>query len=97
MKPELTILGFGKENTMNFYELVCEDYTQLGGPMGTERTSVIFARFFGTEKRAKKIAEEDHERRDNRTVIEWRKDSRGSTYSGDLSSHAYTITKRGIE
>ncbi len=80
-----------------FFELVCQDLTSLGGRMGTEMTSDIFRRAFGTLKNAQKFAEKDHEKRDDHNEIRWKKDGRDQWYSGDLLGHDYTITAREIE
>lgn len=80
-----------------FFELVCQDLTNLGGPMGSETTSDIFRKAFGTLAKAQKFAENDHDERDNRNEIRWKKDGRNEWYSGDLLSHDYTITVKKIE
>ena len=79
-----------------FYELVCEDYTHLGGPMGSEYTTTIFRKAFSTVGKAKKYAENDHQKRRHDVEIKWKNDNR-IIYSGDLLSHAYSISKQKIE
>ncbi len=82
---------------MTFYDLICEDYTRLGGPMGTESTSEIFRKAFSTPFKAKQFAEKDHRNRDHRKAIEWTTENGTQWYSGDLLSHAYSIEKRTSE
>ena len=86
-----------KGKTMNVYELLCEDYSGLGGPMGTEKTYPIFNKLYSTTKKAKEAAGKDHARRGGKDgePIRWRKVG-GNLYSGDLRSHGYTIAKKKV-
>ena len=82
---------------MEYFELTCEDLTNIGGPMGTETTSVIFSRAYSTLQKAKDAAEKDHKRRCNSMpwAIKWT-DSGRRINSGDLSSHTYYIEKKKV-
>jgi len=76
--------------------LVKEDWTHLGGRMGTEYTTVIWDKFFSTEDLAKEYAEEDNDI-DHPMKIKWEKQKGKSWFSGDLSSHAYYIYPVKVE
>lgn len=82
---------------MRFFELVCTDLTNLGGPMGTESTSEIFRKAFTSVLKAKVFAEKDHNKRDRRSRIKWEKGRRKYWYSGDLLSHSYEIHNREVQ
>ena len=41
------------DKIMEYYKLKCEDASNLGGPMGTESTSLMFVNAFSTEEKAK--------------------------------------------
>src|SRR6476661_1147529 len=83
--------------TMTFVELVVEDLTRLGGPMGTETTSEILRKAFPNTEAAKEWAEKDHKKRDNREPIRWVRSGKNGWCSGDLLSHMYTTEVRKIE
>lgn len=86
---------------MIVYELVKEDWTHLGGPMGSEYTTTIWNRIFTTLERAKEVAQNDHMEDDDRRNIRWKLHSRGNEkkvwFSSDLLSHAYYIYERIVE
>lgn len=67
------------------WELVSEDLTHLGGPMGTEYATEIFRRKFYTLEGAKRFAQEDYS-----GEIEWKRDRKGWT-SGDMGHVMYEI------
>lgn len=72
------------------YQLIAEDLSHLGGPMGSEYTTEMFRRFFTTLDKAKEAANRHYNRDMKRGPIKWEKDGRGVT-SGDLSWVMYTI------
>jgi hypothetical protein len=80
----------------SFFELVATDLTHLGGPMGTEKTYTIFRKAFNSVDDAKKFAEKDHKKRDNREKIQWKCSKDNTWTSQDLLSHAYEIQVRKI-
>lgn len=69
------------------YELVNEDLTNLGGPMGTEYTVTRWRRYFDSAKKAKAAAVKDHE-----AAIEWHKMGHGYR-SNDLGHTMYYIAQ----
>lgn len=79
------------------WELISEDLTGLGGPMGTDNTPINFRKFFKSIENAKKYAEKDYKC----GKISWRvsKDyvhynsSKYSVTSGDLGYVMYRIRK----
>lgn len=75
-------------------ELVAEDYTSLGGPMGSEETPVIFRKTFTSITKAKEAAAGDYRKREKSKAakIEWQTDGKDLT-SGDLRYICYTISK----
>lgn len=73
---------------MKVYELTKEDWSGVGGPMGTQDTYVDWRRLFATRKAARKYAQED-----NHWPINWNKSGDGEWFSGDLRTHAYYIRK----
>ena len=78
-----------------FVELICEDLSSVGGPMGSEHVTVIFRKAFSSVETAKEYAEKDHKKRDDRAPIVWKRDG-NRIHSGDLLSHSYELTKRKI-
>jgi len=73
------------------YELIYEDLTHLGGPMGTEYTTNHFKGIFTSEEKAKKAAEEDYGK-----SISWRKDEE-ELHSPDLIYVMYHIVGREVK
>jgi len=55
------------------YELESENLTKLGGPMGTERTSTNWRKFFNSIDNAKKFAQKDYNKNSKRedTKLKW--------------------------
>ena len=78
------------------YELVSENLSGLGGPMGTERTWTNWRKFFKTVKAAKNAAESDYGK-----PIEWSQKKGPTrnfkpidlTCSGDLRYVMYHIVE----
>jgi hypothetical protein len=77
-----------KSNTVS---LVAEDLTSLGGPMGTEHTTVIFTRYFTDVGKAKAAAEKHYG-----APINWKR-REGAVTSGDLRWVMYTIDRIKVE
>lgn len=71
------------------FNLTATDMSHLGGPMGTEYTSINFVKSFKNLENAQKYAQKDCKR----FVIKWKKDGRNSWTSGDLGWVEYTIDK----
>jgi len=81
------------------YELVVNDHSQLGGPMGSERIDELGKWLCTSLNSAKLLAEKDHRKRANRCAaqpaeaIEWRHDRIDLWESQDLRTHGYVITE----
>jgi len=69
--------------------LISENLTGLGGPMGTETTSINFRKFFKHKENAVKFAQEDY----SHGTIKWRECGREKYTSGDLGFVMYVIKK----
>jgi hypothetical protein len=76
---------------MEIYKLVSENLSGLGGPMGTESTSINFVKYFTTVDKAEKYAEKEFGK-----TITWKKYGR-ELNSGDLRFVMYHISKIEIE
>lgn len=74
------------------YCLVSEDLRGLGGPMGTEYTTINYKKYFRKKINAKEFAQKEY----NRERIRWKKRD-GEVTSGDLLFVMYTITKIKFE
>lgn len=77
------------------FKLKKEDWTHLGGPMGTEYTTTIWDKYFTTSAKAMKFAEKDHGKQD--PPIAWVRKKDDVLFSGDLASHAYYVSKVVVE
>jgi len=79
------------------YELVVNDHSNLGGPMGSERTEEIGKWICTSLASAKALAKKDHLKRADRNrpfeEIEWRHDRIDLWESQDLLTHGYEITE----
>jgi hypothetical protein len=74
---------------MKIYQLTSENLQGLGGPMGTERTTVNWVKPFESLESAQKYAENDYEGKDK---IKWTKDQKEAQWcSGDLRWVMYHI------
>lgn len=74
---------------MPLYELVSEDISQVGGPMGMVSTSTNFRKLFGNLRAAKTFAEKDYNQ--SRGPIEWTLDRYKQWHSQDLGYVMYWI------
>lgn len=73
---------------MKVFVLESEDLSRLGGPMGTERTTVNFMRIFKSPASAMAYAQKDYGKRS----IRWKKHPKRQEWSsGDLLHVMYTI------
>jgi len=70
------------------YELTSLNLTGLGGPMGTERVTANWRRFYGSFEDAKSAAQKDYVRGE----IHWHYKAGGCS-SGDLGYVAYAISE----
>jgi hypothetical protein len=83
---------------MNVYELVSDNITNVGGPMGNNASSENWSKLFEKLKVAKEYAEQDYRLeavrtgKDNREKIMWRGDSE-TWCSQDLGFVQYIIKK----
>lgn len=73
------------------FEVISENLTGLGGPMGSERTWTNWRKFTESKKKAKSICEEDYGEK-----IEWIKEGR-KLRSDDLSYVMYHIKPVKVE
>lgn len=74
------------------YQLVSENLSNLGGPMGTEYTTTNYRKFFKTVVAAKKSAEKEYGKR-----INWTKKKDGNLRSPDLAYVMYHINAVNVE
>lgn len=72
-----------------FYELVSENLTNLGGPMGMEYTFDNWRKSFSSLEKAKSYAEKDYKYQKERPISWQQQNDRWC--SGDLSFVMYTI------
>jgi hypothetical protein len=72
---------------MTIFNLECEDASHLGGPMGTEHTTLVFTQPCRTLERAKEFAENYATTPRPAT---WQQDSRGN-WSWDAVTHIFSI------
>jgi len=75
------------------FNLTATDMSHLGGPMGTEYTSIMYVKTFGTLEKAQKYAQKDYKYSDIGLALKWKKDGRNAWTSGDLGWVEYTINK----
>jgi hypothetical protein len=73
---------------MKIYQLTSENLTGLGGPMGTERTTINWVKPFDSLETAQAYAVNDYEGDEE---IEWKKDGEGKWHSQDLRWVMYYI------
>lgn len=73
------------------YNLKSEDLSHLGGPMGSEYTTINYVKTFSTIKLAKEYAETEYGKK-----IEWKKPI-GVITSGDLAFVMYTIFETKVD
>lgn len=79
-----------KKQPIEIYELLSENLSHLGGPMGSEYTTDNWRKHFDDVELAKKYAEKDFKNK-----IKWQKSPSGYC-SGDLHFVMYTIKKLKI-
>lgn len=80
------------------YILESNDLSGLGGPMGSERITTNFVKYFYSIDNAKKYAEEDYfNYHAGKETIKWKKARYGGITSGDLLYVEYHIWKIKIE
>lgn len=75
------------------FRLISENLSNLGGPMGTESTSINWERFFSDAYDAKFQAEQDYGSR----IDNWVKVSDGHIRSPDLGYVMYHINRVEVE
>lgn len=73
------------------YQLIRENLTGLGGPMGSERVTVDWSRYYHYLANAKVAAEKDHGK-----AISWVRQGTGFR-SEDFGSHMYIINRLKLE
>lgn len=82
------------------YELIKENLSGLGGPMGSEHTSIDWKKHFETAEDAMEYAENDStDFLGNANEVTWRSRDRYKTVlsSQDLLSHMYHIQEIEVE
>lgn len=72
---------------MNIYQLKSENLSGLGGPMGTEHTTINWVKPFDSLESAKAYAENDYS---GNEIVSWKKSGKGWS-SQDLSYVMYYI------
>ena len=75
---------------MLIYRIRKEDWTSVGGPMGSEQTPTVWSSLHRNIIDAQNAA-----MLDNGKPINWKFDN-DHWHSGDLGSHAYIITKEQV-
>jgi hypothetical protein len=80
-----------EQRTDYVYELVSENLTGLGGPMGTENITDNWRKTFSTLDKAKKYAEKDYGK-----PLSWNRKN-GRVESDDLGYVDYIINRVKIE
>lgn len=73
---------------MNIFSLTSIDMTGVGGPMGSERTSENYTRYFSSKQYAQEYAEKEYGKK-----IDWCNNRSGGCTSGDLLHVMYDICK----
>lgn len=82
---------------MTVYELVSENMTAVGGPMGSEHTWDSWRKLFSTLKAAKAHAKRDYlKEAQEPLVFEWHKTSKNEWCTGDLRFVMYTIRRKAV-
>ena len=73
------------------YMLICEDASNLGGPMGSESTYHVFSKPFSSLGGAKEYAK-SHNGKINKAPMDWkwRRDGK-NRWSIDARTHLYSI------
>lgn len=81
---------------MFIYQLISENLSGLGSPMGTECTWENFSKPFSTMDKAKAYAQKDYNKSCPKEVLEWHKETYGER-TGDLGFVMYYIKKIKVE
>jgi len=83
---------------MGVYLLICEDASNLGGPMGSEYTTHVFSKVFSSLQSAKDYAKAHRERRGGKWPdwAEWKRD-RKTHWHVDAGTHIYKIDYQEVE
>ncbi len=91
------------KETIDIYQLMATDLSQLGGSMGTEHTSILFIKFYSSEQAAKKAAS-DHYKGSTRyprkfrwIIKKYRDTDDTALWSGDLGHVEYNIQPIKVE
>lgn len=79
---------------IKIYKLTSLNLTELGGPMGMERVTENFQKYFSNIDSAKSFAQRDYNSKtDAKRKILWNKSSKNLSSSEDLGFVQYTIEK----
>lgn len=82
---------------MTIYVLSNINLAGLGGPMGTEHTSVRWTKYFSTLAKAKAYAERNFKYKNtNAEKIEWSRSGNGCVVSQDLRWVQYEIQRKKV-
>lgn len=82
---------------IKIYCLISENRLGLGGPMGAERVSINWQRFYTDVDAAKKYAQQDYRKSVNSSYtaseseIKWQRQGKSGWTSGDLNFVMYSI------
>lgn len=77
---------------MFVFNLICEDASHLGGPMGTEYTTHLWTKTFSSVDKAKAYAEKYCKKEEFR----WEKGERGKWFV-DARTHIFTIERQTLK
>ena len=80
-----------KINKNLVWVLTCEDASHLGGPMGTEYTTLCWTRLFAKQESAKKYAEGFIRKIWKKPAIDWKVNDNHIAW--DALSHIFTIKR----
>jgi hypothetical protein len=93
----------GKETkNKKIFNLVCEDASHLGGPMGTEYTEYMWSKLFSSKEKAKAYAEKFSGvkskslrwKEEEEYEPEWQRD--GKELSWDSGPYVFTIKEEKV-
>jgi hypothetical protein len=81
---------------LTVYEVESENLSNVGGPMGTDRTYTNWTRLASSIEKCIEIAEKDYKKNGGDETIKW-DIKKNSACSGDLGFVMYNIYKKEVE
>jgi len=83
-----------KNEAVTVFNLICEDASHLGGPMGTEYTTHVFTKPFVSVEKAKEFAKKYQKKWPEHAT--WKRDGRNRLYC-DATYYIWAIEKHIIK